>query len=148
MMSGLFQFRREMKTSDLTGSTLDYWVAKAEGIDVVSSGVYPDGSRSILTYDSRDGSDFTGCKTYSPSKDWAQGGRLIERYKIGMEWDLCCGDWCAGIDYKEPITIGGNKGHSEYTLFVKSGNTLLESAMRCLVASKFGDEVPDIAEGE
>lgn len=127
-----------MKTSDLSGPTLDYWVAKAEDIDVVSSGVYPDGSHCILTYDSRDGSDFTGCKTYSPSKNWAQGGLLIESKKLAFYFNPFLpngGAW-----------VCANRLDHNGVLF--SGESILIAGMRRIVFEKFGDEVPDIAEGE
>lgn len=46
-----------MRTAELSGATLDYWVAKAEGMATV-----PDG--------------------WAPSTNWAQGGPILERENI------------------------------------------------------------------
>jgi hypothetical protein len=55
--------------------------------------------------------------------DWAQGGPIIEREKMTLEWTG--EDWMAYIRHDE-----------EYF-----GPTPLIAAMRCFVASKLGDEV-------
>jgi len=60
---------------------------------------------------------------FSPSTDWAQGGPIIEREKMTLEWTG--EDWMAYIRHDE-----------EYF-----GPTPLIAAMRCYVASKMGDEV-------
>ena len=57
------------------------------------------------------------------STDWAQGGPIIEREKMTLEWTG--EDWMAYIRHDE-----------EYF-----GPTPLIAAMRCFVASKLGDEV-------
>ena len=56
--------------------------------------------------------------------DWAQGGPIIEREKIAIDWDHDC--WNASTD-----------SHPAYY----SAETPLVAAMRCYVASKLGDEV-------
>lgn len=56
-----------MKTSELTGALLDYWVAKAEGWD---------GSRAA----------FCAPADYAPSINWAQGGPLIDKYEIDLTY--------------------------------------------------------------
>jgi hypothetical protein len=64
-------------------------------------------------------------KRYTTS--WAQGGPLIERERIQTWKDDCSKDWIASaFDDVAPYS---------------SGPTLLIAAMRCLVASKLGDEV-------
>ena len=60
---------------------------------------------------------------FEPSTDWAQGGAIIERERIclidqgGDYWQAMCG-------WRESF-----------------GDTPLEAAMRCYVASKLGDEI-------
>ena len=67
----------------------------------------------------------------SPSTDWAQGGLIIER-----EWiDLHCVN-----DALWEAEINASAYHNR-----KNGSTPLIAAMRCYVASKFGDTV-DIPE--
>src|SRR5687768_11566243 len=70
---------------------------------------------------------------YSPSTNWADGGPIIEREKIKLE----------------PIHAlkGGafrfwNAKALAYVLDME-GETALIAAMRCYVASKLGEEVPD-----
>jgi len=62
---------------------------------------------------------------YAPSTNWAQGGPIIER---------------EGIDLKR-ITGALWDAHSNNVSFYEDGPTPLIAAMRCLVASKLGDEV-------
>lgn len=62
-----------MKTSELAGSQLDFWVARAEGVDASTD--------SQLKF--------------TPSTDWAQGGPIIEREKIMVAWNAS--EWMAGV---------------------------------------------------
>ena len=109
-----------MKVSELTGAALDWAVAKCiyEPDDVVIC----DGR--VFAYD-----DAT--KGFNPSTNWAQGGPIIEREKMTLEWTG--EDWMAYIRHDE-----------EYF-----GPTPLIAAMRCYVASVLGDEVevPNELEG-
>lgn len=52
-----------MKTSELTGAQLDYWVARAEGMEP--------------SVDSQ--------MRFMPSSDWAHGGPIIERERIDYQ---------------------------------------------------------------
>jgi len=104
-----------MKTSDLTGPLLDYWVAKIEGCEHMCA----------LDW------DYDG---FEPSTNWAQGGPLIEKYGIYV---------APGTDNKI-VAFCQHEGKCP----TQFGDNRLIAGMRCIVASKFGDEVPDIAEGE
>ena len=103
-----------MKTNELTGTALDWAVAKCEGLDLFESEgwEYFDGGR----------------RPYRPSTSWAQGGPIIERERIRLDttWGSDDGYWAARID-----VVGG----------WWQGNTPLVAAMRCYVASKLGDEI-------
>jgi hypothetical protein len=66
---------------------------------------------------------FGASATIQPLTDWAQGGPIIEREKMTLEWTG--EDWMAYIRHDE-----------EYF-----GPTPLIAAMRCYVASKLGDQV-------
>lgn len=116
-----------MKTAELEGAALDYYVAKAEGLDIEAV---------------RNGSVIIGRTpnryVYSPSTNWQQGGPIIERGIIC----LCFGEnqkyfpgWAA--------TIGPEGYEQDPDAY---GHTPLIAAMRAFVASRFGDEVPDIKE--
>ena len=67
-----------MKTSELTGATLDWAVAKCEGIT--------ENKDSAWYYDRRD--------AYNYSTNWSHGGPIIEREQIAvfLEYQNC---WCA-----------------------------------------------------
>ena len=95
-----------MKTSELTGAALDWAVAKCEG---------------VINGDDLD-IGFILERGYTPSTDWAQGGPIIERELIELQYN---GEWKA----------------TNQLLDYGSGTTPLVAAMRCYVASKLGDEV-------
>jgi len=104
-----------MKTNELKGAALDWAVAKCVG--------HIDDETIIRRLDpDEDG----WCIAYST--DWAQGGPIIERECITVEY---AGVWIARCwkdsDGDEQIQI--------------EGVTPLIVAMRCYVASKLGDEV-------
>ena len=100
-----------MKTSELTGAALDWAVAKCEGNCEGDFSWY---------YDRRD--------TFNYSTDWAQGGPIIERERIGIDCDDQ-GVWFASFDLSAETALGS------------SGLTPLIASMRCYVASKLGNEV-------
>ena len=120
----------KVKTDDLTGIALDWAVATCENLimcDIIA--------RMALQI------DFEGNKFYTPSKDWAQGGPIIERelYKVTQNMG---GTWSAQIKYRAPYysptydyDIGKDAYHNAH------GKTPLEAAMRCYVVSKLGSEV-------
>jgi hypothetical protein len=64
---------------------------------------------------------------YSPSTDWAQGGPIIERERISV--------WARGNEWAAETFIPNHQGDEQ------EGPTPLIAAMRCYVASKFGNEV-------
>jgi hypothetical protein len=122
-----------MKVSELTGALLDYWAAKSQGFTAsILSGV--DGIKYCSVEELPD-SLLSG---FHPSTNWAHGGPIIEREKISV-WISDSGDkgeWAAtngDVVYEEEVT--GPKG---------KGPTALIAAMRAYVASKFGNEVPEV----
>jgi hypothetical protein len=115
-----------MKTSELTGAALDWAVAKCEG---VLEAIHETTSEELWYYDREVGSD----KHFWPSTDWAQGGPIIEREEISVNW--ANGQWQAHTVNKQ----------DEYEQ-IEYGPTPLIAAMRCYVASKLGDEVDVPAE--
>ena len=122
-----------MKVAELEGALLDYWVARALGYasreDVPSN----------LTGEWSEG----GFKNdWTPSTDWAQGGPIIERANITLLDPMLCnsGLWeafmGAFLDVRSSDILG--------MVAQGAGPTPLIAAMRAYVASKFGEEVPDI----
>jgi hypothetical protein len=114
-----------MKTNELTGAALDWAVAKCEGFKPE----YWDDDR--LCFTDEWGADF------EPSCDWLQGGKIIEREEITVEY---AGVWL-GRCWKD------SEGEEQIQI---EGATPLVAAMRCYVASKLGDEVevPEELQGE
>jgi hypothetical protein len=94
-------------TAELTGAALDWAVAKCEG---PRGNAYGNEVNDFIQY----------------SRDWAQGGPIIEREGIAVSPDT-------GLDWWVAHTKGG--------VYTDHGPTPLIAAMRCYVASKLGDEV-------
>ena len=145
-----------MKTSELTGPALDWAVAKAEGMTeslVFGRGVVrdtgycverPNGTR--LFYVLRNVWDrwFEKCETHpwgshvgiwAPSTNWSQGGPIIEREGIGLDYYE---------DGGHPDGGAWGAATNEGTVHAL-GPTPLIAAMRCYVASRLGDTI-DIPE--
>jgi hypothetical protein len=102
---------KRTKTHDLTGSALEWAVAKCEG--------YEDKDFCLDDKYFRDEDDVW----YSPSTDWSQGGPIIEREGIAL-YLYGGSEWNAHVGGRESV-----------------GPTPLIAAMRCYVASKLGDEI-------
>jgi hypothetical protein len=104
-----------MKTAELSGAALDWAVAS---IELTGHDDYT----NVLMVTVGDDNDWK----YTPSTDWGQGGAIIERECIDLEW--------SGIPNADFFcTIQGK--------YEAHGTTPLIAAMRCYVASKLGDEV-------
>ena len=116
-----------MKTSELQGAALDWAVAKCEGVEVVRV----KHGRATFIDPADDGALNEMPINYST--DWAQGGAIIEREKISLEFLAGAGD--AGADVWVATRTEGS------AVFEMEGWTPLKAAMRCYVASKLGDEV-------
>ena len=107
-----------MKTSELTGSALNWAVAKCNG---------------VINEDKLD-IGFIKERGYTPSTDWAEGGAIIEREGISIcnleanVWGV--EGWTASV---------GELWSPDEAGWVSP--TPLIAAMRCYVASKLGDEV-------
>lgn len=98
-----------MKTSELIGPALDWAVAKCEGVDEEAARLFHD--------------------EFDPSTNWAQGGPIIEREKISVDFD-------ADYDSGGPCAASTRDAPCYWV-----GPTPLIAAMRCYVASKLGDEI-------
>ena len=107
----------KLKANELTGAALDWAVAKCEGM--VPNTPFIASNKEY---------------TFKPSTDWAQGGTIIERERITVEYSADPDTWCACIMADQEVY----------------GPTALIAAMRCYVASEMGEEVevPDELQGE
>ena len=123
----------KVKTSELTGTALDWAVAKTEGMHVnIARGGW-------VVFDSDAFAEFRNdynddkLQSFRPSTNWAQGGPIIEKEKISLEHLHGAGD--AGEDVWVATRTEGPSFSEE------QGPTALVAAMRCYVASQLGDEV-------
>lgn len=134
-----------MKVSELKGAELDYWVAKAHGwnewtnfLDGDYEGDYPMFAvfeYGIGFYDEEDSGDQTD--SFNFHREWMDAGQIIEREKINLNYRIRDqkDEWSAWVWSK--VEEKGSR-----LKFYMKGPTPLIAAMRCYVASKYGDEVP------
>lgn len=119
-----------MKTTELTGALLDYWVALAEGIPAAQLEISTH-SHAVVQRQPRVERGIT----WRYSTDWAQGGPLIDKYQMGF-----------GLYFESPDSYFALTGSND--LFGEGhGATHLIAACRAVVRAKFGDEVPDLTKG-
>lgn len=127
-----------MKVSELDGAELDYWVARAEGLPLSSEWNARVGPGILVGVGAGD------LNAFSPSTDWRDGGPIIEKAEIGVQYwyededdpDDYIQTWLASIR---------NADLSEGPQF--AGQSPLVAAMRAYVASKFGTHVDDLKFG-
>jgi len=112
----------KLKTSELTGEALDWAVAKCEGGGAAYVNTHSRGEVLMLSDDIH---PWSRGDTWGPSYNWSQGGPIIEREGITIEYEGDPQKWCACIMADQEVY----------------GPTALIAAMRCYVAFKFGDEV-------
>ena len=135
-----------MKTSELTGALLDYWVARADGagtdtakmkdgdawcsIEMVPNAMKPFPA-CILGNKVGRGKHPYRSQWFYPSTVWAHGGPIIEREKIAID----------------PLTRRREQHDWQAQIWqpyaCATAAAPLVAAMRAYVASKFGDEVSD-----
>lgn len=117
----------KVKTSEASGKTLNWMVAKGEGKDT-----HCEVHAGNVLY----GTVASGFVQYRPSTNWAQGGPIIEREEICLKRQMPCSvgyEWNAW-SWTKPVPKGGSSAGG-------SGPTPLIAAMRCYVTSKLGHEV-------
>lgn len=103
-----------MKTADLEGRMLDYYVANAEGLEVSPP--------PVVEVKGGDGT----WRAYKPSTFWSDGGPLIEKY-------------CLTPQYRD---YGGWR--VDALLTTSLGATPLQAICRAVVRAAFGDEVDEV----
>jgi hypothetical protein len=118
-----------MNVDELTGADLNEAVAKCLGVEI--------------TYDRENGWWETSDPRYaepndphvwSPSTDWAQGGPIIERERMGV-WNCEAVVDADGNVERDKCWYAEDKDGDH----VQTGPTPLIAAMRCYVASKQGE---------
>lgn len=118
---------------DLAGAVLALWVARALGYE--SSSSVPECLCGTWYAGESDG----GINEWAPHEDWAQSGPLIDRHHI--ETAPTYAD--DGICVKGWVAMMFNNTANPHPPIVEHGRTALIAAMRALVASVYGDTVPD-----
>lgn len=109
-----------MKTSELTGAQLDYWVAKANSDDVGPA-------------DWEDvGHEFFMRRERMYSTNWSLAGPIIERERITIK---------PREDEVGPLEWAAFVGSNPVGAITCWGRTPLIAAMRAYVASKFGEDL-------
>ena len=116
----------KIKTCELQGPALDYVVAQIEE----HQWRYPwmpekDGYAAWVSAESGWGNPHP-----SYSTDWAAGGPIIERERIGLDQPPLAKHYWTAFYYLSPSRFSRS-----------NGTTPLIAAMRCFVASKLGEEV-------
>ena len=120
----------KIKTNELIGPALDWAVAKCDGVEVWRE---PDGI--YLCEGGEVGFMFR------PSTDWSQGGPIIERNHIALDY-YPDGSYDNGGMWLAVITRGAEDGVEDgIEQIAGEGPTPLVAAMRCFVASRLGEEV-------
>lgn len=120
------------KVGELDGALLDAAVAMVEGVKLVDRLLPSGGWREAYS------SAGTFRDTYSPSTSWTLAEPIIERERIAVSPDI------GYTDDNEPFFKHGWEAEyvtGETRHRYAYGATPLIAAMRCYVASKFGDEV-------
>lgn len=134
--------------SELIGAELDYWVGKAQGLDVEIDGGWCQFKNEFDEFSGAHGMPVRLARTYSPSSVYGWGGPIFQEMMESGFWEICSSEnWqigshgnkiCMSNYSNEGLPLNGDFETGEVLMF---GFSLLVVAMRCLVASKFGDEV-------
>jgi hypothetical protein len=109
-----------MKVAYLEGAQLDYWVARAQGIE----GIKFNYQGNVLI---PEGKSWT--MLYSPSTNWALAGPIIEKEQIELICDF--GRWMAR--------------HGQDQQYCRPSVHALVAAMRVYLMGVYGHEVPRVS---
>lgn len=116
-----------INTNGLSGSALDWAVLKCESVRPPNIGIlkrtqiYTGSSCGIFISPKI---TVSNGKWFKPTRDWAQGGLIIEREKLH-------------ISFADSLWSACNQQGD----YLKTGSTPLVAAMRCYVASRLGDTI-------
>jgi len=112
----------EVKTADLAGEALGWAVGKAEDLDVfLAPPEYGNPWRVFARYRA---TVTERTERYNPWEDWASGGDLIEKYRVGF-----------GLYSDSFFAVTGLNDLSGDA----DGSTHLIAACRAIVAARLGD---------
>jgi hypothetical protein len=126
MTDGILSGTIEVQCGDLIGPSLDWAVAKVEGVFVhIGDPELGDELRIFFV----SGKGMPCVVRYLPSADWRFGGPLIASHQIELSWD--------GVDGK---ALWWKATHQDIVQF-QMGETPLIAACRAIVAAHMGEVV-------
>lgn len=119
------------KVAELSGIRLDYWVAKANGMEphYFTPPNGHAGDAYVWVYKEN--------YPFEPSFEWGLFGPILEREKIQLGYHRAADTWQAWLEEPAERSADGMPH-----CFCVSGSTPLEAACRAFVMSRFGEEVP------
>lgn len=127
----------DYKVADLEGPLLDLAVSKAEGLKAVihkvDNAIEPFFECCVLNEGGR------LQYQYMPSRDWTQGGPIIEREWLGVDAMPSFHAGEAGVVWTATAPMTNDPGRD--LMLSEQGPTPLIAAMRCFVTAKLGDTV-------
>lgn len=118
-----------IRVSELSGAWLDYWVARAEGIPADQLEV-----RQVQRSEDFHCVYLPAARVLNFSICWSLAGPLLHRERIGFGIPTV-----EGTQYQAFVYKFGALASTGY------GETHLVAAARCMVACRFGKEVPEVA---
>ena len=128
-----------MKTAELTGAILDFWVARAEGIpaEQLEIRTVPRTELRIVVRKRLDVAPRAGAalEVLNYSQNWLQGGPLIEKHHLLLESDM-------GQKWQASVLLHHSDGNPYWGFY--EAPTVLIAVCRAVVRAAFGDEVEDL----
>lgn len=122
-----------MKTADLTGAMLDYYVARAEGVPVAELEIRAIGTLCVRNFPVA-GMRVPMTLVLDYSTNWALTGPLLEKHFVEVFCNRAPLVWSGFITKYKP----------HIHTFQESGPTPLIAICRALVRAAFGNEVDDL----
>ena len=115
-----------VNVSEATNVQIDWLVAKCEGFDALAY---------EIKRKAQNRSSWEAAPRWAPSTDWSQGGPIIgQMFAQGLR--LHTAEYVTGVHNKNLIVASLDNPNGFYY-----GPTPLIAAMRCYIASKFGNEI-------
>lgn len=118
----------KVEVSKLTGTALDWAVAKAVGLTVVH--IYRDEFNAVIRC-------YGFKEHYSPSTNWAHGGPLIDKFKVEHEFN---DEGCEAFIYEDDIDLHKAYDSDLHKAYGKA-DTLLKAVCQAIVMLKLGNEI-------
>ena len=125
---------KQIKVCEATPIQLDWLVATCEGYTNLRRNPHRFAQHLIMNR----GGNIKNLSELNYPTDWAQGGPIIERERITLDYYCNQGESRAALGYASYDIEGEYIEGSDHE---QTGQTPLEAAMRCYVSSRLGPEV-------